>query len=316
MNDVKKESSGERAAAVRHALELLGRGRAAEAERELAALVSAPWGTGPDDIRLRAHVLDGLGRARFALRDPEGGVAALRLAVDCLTGASASPDGRVPHSAPPSSADAVPPTPFAHGHEGLLPLRCRALQNLCFALSETGAVEESAAVGGEAARLAEAIFGPQSPELAGALLRLSAAPYRGRDLDAAEALIRRAMSIWQAQPGPAPEQVGTCLNNLGRIHEERGDMAAGIAFHRQAVAFRRTLPNREDLAFSLGNLGVALAQDGQWSEACAALEESLKLYAALDKGDGPEARGYAANLAVCRRALHAEYPENTGDTHE
>lgn len=302
MNEAKQESSGERAAAVRRALDLFGQGRAAEAERELAALAAAPWGTGPDEVRLRAHVLDGLGRARFALRDQEGGVAALRMAVDCLTDASASTDGRVLHSASasPPSTDAAP---LAPRHDGLLPLRCRALQNLCFALSETGAVKESAAVGEEAARLAEALFGPQSPELAGALLRLSAAPYRGHDLDAAEALIRRAMSIWQAQPGPAPEQVGTCLNNLGRIHEERGDMAAGIAFHRQAVAFRRALPNREDLAFSLGNLGVALAQDGQWREACAALEEALELYAALGKGDGPEARGYAENLAVCRRAL-------------
>lgn len=309
MNGTKTDSPEARAAAVRHALELFGQGRAAEAERELAALAEAPWGTGPDDVRLRVHVLDGLGRARFALRNPEGGLAALRMAVDALAPA---PDG-LSSSASPDNTDPASP---AHGHDGLLPLRCRALQNLCFALSETGAVEESAAAGEEAARLAEALFGPQSPELAGALLRLSAAPYRGRDLDAAEALIRRAMSIWQAQPGPAPEQVGTCLNNLGRIHEERGDMAAGIAFHRQAVAFRRALPNREDLAFSLGNLGVALAQDGQWSAACAALEESLELYAVLGRGDGPEARGYAANLAVCRRALHAEHAENTGDTHE
>ncbi|MCH5276413.1 MAG: tetratricopeptide repeat protein [Desulfovibrionaceae bacterium] len=305
-----------RADAVRRALELLGQGRAAEAERELTALAGAPWGMEPDDVRLRVHVLDGLGRARFALRDPEGGIAALRMAVDCLTVAGASADGHAPQAPPefsssPFFAGAASPAP---GRDDLLPLRCRALQNLCFALSETGAVEESAAVGGEAARLAEALFGSRSPELAGALLRLSAAAYRGRDLAAAEALIRRAMSIWQAQPGPVPEQVGTCLNNLGRIHEERGDRAAGIAFHRQAVEFRRTLPRREDLAFSLGNLGVALAQDGQWREACAALEEALELYASLGGEDDPDARGYAANLAVCRRALNAD--TNSGETHE
>lgn len=282
-------------AAVRHALDLLGSGRTAEAERELAALAGAPWGNAPEAARLRAQVLDSLGRTRFALGDREGGLAALRAAVDALTAAT--------------GADAP-------GAASLMPLRCRALQNLCFALAETGAVAESAAVGEEAARLAEALFGPLSPELAGALLRLSAAPYRGHDLDAAEALIRRARAIWEAQPGPTPQEVGTCLNNLGRIHEERGDMAAGIAFHRQAVAFRRALPDREDLAFSLGNLGVALAQDGQWREACAALEEALELYAALGKGNGPEARGYADNLAVCRRALLAETAETTGDPHE
>lgn len=292
-------------AAVRHALDLLGHGRAAEAERELAALAGAPWARDPEAARLRAQVLDSLGRTRFALGDPEGGLAALRAAVDALTAATCT-------EAPGAAASPAGET----GPASLMPLRCRALQNLCFALAETGAVAESAAVGEEAARLAESLFGPLSPELAGALLRLSAAPYRGHDLDAAEALIRRARVIWEAQPGPTPQEVGTCLNNLGRIHEERGDMAAGIAFHRQAVAFRRTLPDREDLAFSLGNLGVALAQDGQWREACAALEEALEQYAALGKGNGPEARGYADNLAVCRRALIAEAAETTGDSHE
>lgn len=292
-------------AAVRHALGLLGSGRTAEAERELAALAGAPWARDPEAARLRAQVLDDLGRTRFALGDREGGLAALRAAVDALTAAI----GAEAPGAAASPADETGPT-------SLMPLRCRALQNLCFALAETGAVEESAAVGEEAARLAESLFGPLSPELAGALLRLSAAPYRRHDLDAAEALIRRARAIWEAQPGPTPQEVGTCLNNLGRIHEERGDMAAGIAFHRQAVAFRRALPDREDLAFSLGNLGVALAQGGQWREACAALEEALELYAALGKGNGPEARGYADNLAVCRRALRAEAAETTGDPHE
>lgn len=304
MNGTKPERQQTRAA-VRHALDLLGHGRAAEAERELAALAAAPWASDPEAVRLRAQVLDGLGRTRFAQGDSEGGLAALRAAVNALAAATEA-------EAPGAAASPAGET----GPASLMPLRCRALQNLCFALAETGAVEESAAVGEEAARLAEALFGSLSPELAGALLRLSAAPYRGHDLDAAEALIRRARAIWEAQPGPTPQEVGTCLNNLGRIHEERGDMAAGIAFHRQAVAFRRTLPDREDLAFSLGNLGVALAQDGQWREACAALEEALEQYAALGKGNGPEARGYAENLAVCRRALLAEAAETTGDSHE
>ena len=180
------------------------------------------------------------------------------------------------------------------------------LQNLCFALSESGATEESATVGEEAARLAVKLYGPESPELAGALLRLSAAPYKARDFASAEALILRAKAIWEAQPGPTPQQVGTCLKNLGRIHEELGDMAGGIACTRAAVDFRRPQADKGDLAFSLGNLGVALAQDGQWAEAAAALEEALAIYAALGKGESREARGYAANLDICRRALREE----------
>ena len=265
-------------AAVRGGLELLRSGNLQEAASALEAATAASWDDTPEYVRLRVLALDGLGRARLGLGDAAGGLAALR------EGATLA----------------------ARGGEALLPLRCAVLQNLCFALSESGEPEESATVGEEAAKLAERLYGPLSPELAGALLRLSAAPYRARDYAAAEALILRAKAIWEAQPGPTPQQVGTCLNNLGRIHEELGDMAGGIAFHREAVAFRRTQADKGDLAFSLGNLGVALAQGGQWREAAAALEEALAIYAALGKGESREARGYAANLDICRRALREE----------
>ncbi|MBD5538948.1 MAG: DUF4037 domain-containing protein [Desulfovibrio sp.] len=264
-------------AAVREGLDLLRGGNARQAATALEAAAASLKDT-PEQTRLRALALDGLGRARMALGDAAGSIAALGEGAELAAG----------------------------GGGALLPLQCGLLQNLCFALSESGATEESAAVGAEAAKLAEKLHGPQSPELAGALLLLSAAPYRARDFAAAEALILRARAIWEAQPGPAPQQVGTCLNNLGRIHEELGDMAGGIAFHREAVAFRRTQADKGDLAFSLGNLGVALAQDGQWREAAAALEEALAIYAAIGKGRSREAKGYAANLDVCRRALRAE----------
>lgn len=269
-------------AALREGLDLLRAGNAQEAATMLEEVVARPREAAPEHTRLRALALDGLGRARIALGDTTGGIAALREAAEL-----AANDG-----------------------EALAPLRCALLQNLCFALSESGATEEGAAVGEEAARLAETLYGPEAPELAGALLRLSAAPYRARDFARAGALILRAKAIWEAQPGPAPQQVGTCLNNLGRIHEELGDMAGGIAFHREAVAFRRTQADKGDLAFSLGNLGVALAQDGRWREAADALEEALDIYGALGKAESREARGYAANLDICRRALNNEEPDN------
>ena len=278
MNGQNEETPEARALALRQGLDLLRAGRPREAATALEAVALAAGEASREDTRLRALALDGLGRARLALGDARAALSALREAAELAAG----------------------------GGRDLLPLRCALLQNLCFALSETGAPRESAAVGLEAARLAEDLYGAQSPELAGALLRLSAAPYRARDLAGAEALILRAKAIWEAQPGPLPEQVATCLNNLGRIREELGDMAAGIAFHREAVALRRNFADKGDLAFSLGNLGVALAQDGQWREACAALEEALETYAALGRGDSREARGYAANLDICRAALNEE----------
>lgn len=225
--------------------------------------------------------LDGLGRALFALRRPVEALDALEQSLRLLRG----------------QADAS---------RSSLPLLPGVMQNLAHVRLALGRAEESLALGREAAQLAEQIFGPDSPRLAGALLRLSAAYYRGRDFDEAERLMLRAKAIWEAQDGPVPPELGVCLNNLGRICEERGQFTEGIALHRRAVALRRELlGEHEDTAFSLGNLGVALASDGQWEEAAAVLAEAMGLYTRLGKGESPEAVGYRANLAVCREALQA-----------
>ena len=125
----------------------------------------------------------------------------------------------------------------------------------------------------------------------------------------------RAMQIWQAQPEPSP-RLGTCLNNLGRIEEEKGNHAQGIALHREAVALRRSLLGQchEDTAFSLGNLGVALAASGQWHEAADILESALACYARLGRYKCPEAEGYRKNLAVCRKALGQNSPSMVDKT--
>ena len=61
--------------------------------------------------------------------------------------------------------------------------------------------------------------------------------------------------------------------------------AEGIALHRQAVALRtRLLGDHEDTAFSLGNLGVALASGGEWQEAAATLEQAVAMYEKLGLG--------------------------------
>lgn len=118
-----------------------------------------------------------------------------------------------------------------------------------------------------------------SPHLAEALLHLSAAYYRQQKLDKAQHCLQRAMQIWQTQPEPSP-RLATCLNNLGRIEEEKGNHAQGIALHRKTVAAQRA-GESADTAFSLGNLGVALAASGQWHEALDILESALACYATL-----------------------------------
>ncbi|SDF26826.1 DUF4125 family protein [Desulfovibrio legallii] len=266
---------GEWSGALSAALAPLRQGRAAESAALLRGLLER---LAPDECA-RGRVLEALGRALFAQGEPQAAEAALRESVDLLR----------------RSRGAASPEALA------------ALQNLAHLLLERGDLAQSQALGQEAAELCAAAEGPQSPRLATALLHLSAAYYRQRDFAGAERCLTRARDIFSAQR-PAPPELGTCLNNLARLREEQGNAREGIALHRQALALRQRLlgEDHEDTVFSQGNLGVALASDGQWAEAAAALDRALEGYARLGKGAGPEASGYRRNLEVCRRAMGEE----------
>lgn len=139
------------------------------------------------------------------------------------------------------------------------PATCGALQNLGRLYLAAGQVEKSIAVSREAVDGLRAGFEEDHPLVAGAMMRLSACLYMQRDLDGAEALLLKARDVFEKQSGDESRMdVSTCLNNLGRIHEERGNLEQGIALHRQAVAIRKELlGDHTETAFSLGNLGVA-----------------------------------------------------------
>lgn len=159
--------------------------------------------------------------------------------------------------------------------------------------------------------LGRAVF--EQGRQAEAMMRLSACLYMQRDLDGAEALLLKARDVFEKQSGDESRMdVSTCLNNLGRIHEERGDLEQGIALHRQAVAIRKELlGDHTETAFSLGNLGVALATAGQWQEAVDTLQEALDCYARAGHTTGPDIEGYRKNLEICRHALKMVAPGTT-----
>lgn len=228
----------------------------------------------PEDALCRAMALEAMGRAHAALRQPAEAVSALEESLRLLRQCEG------PRS----------------------PLTLGVMQNLAFALEGLGRLDAAIDLGTEAAEGLERTCGPQSPRLAECLLRLSSAWYRRRHFERAEGLVRRALAIWEAQGNR--EKMGTCYNNLGRIHEERGDLDAGVAWHRKALALReRVQGEHEDTAFSHGNLGVALAMAGHLEEAAEHLQAAVDMYGRLGKAQCPEALGYAENLGVCRSAL-------------
>ena len=167
-----------------------------------------------------------------------------------------------------------------------------------------GELQKSLDTGRKAHRMLHEYLSPDDARLAPSLFSLSFAEYEARNLDRAEELCLEAKALWERQRGQESHEVSTCLNNLGRIYEEAGREEEGIAHHRSALAIRRkVLGDHPETAFSMGNLGTALAAAGKWQEAAAVLEEAIACYARCGHAEGRDIEGYRRNLNVCRKAL-------------
>ncbi len=170
-----------------------------------------------------------------------------------------------------------------------------------------GNVQKSVITGREARDLLERHLPEDDRRLAPSLFALSFVEYEAHNLARAEALSLRAKALWEKERGPESLEVSTCLNNLGRIYEETGRPEEGIALHRAALAIRRKiLGEHQETAFSMGNLGTALAAAGHWREAADVLQEALECYARCGRTTGESIEGYRRNLEICKAALAEE----------
>ena len=175
-------------------------------------------------------------------------------------------------------------------------------QRLLQRVQEGGA--DAVEAGLRAADIVRQTLGENHPHVAGVLCSTSSACYALRDYVTAEKLVREAMNIWKTQPGPERPEIALCLNNLGRIEEERGNTQEGVRLHREAVALRqRLLGDHPDTAFSLTNLGAALTEAALWSEAAETLEAALACYQRLGLNDETAVDACRQNLTLCRERL-------------
>ena len=178
------------------------------------------------------------------------------------------------------------------------------LQNLCFAYLEKKRMAEAENTGLEAIAVARQYASPDSLILARTLFGVSIVWYRKGDYAYAQKMLEEALKIFRKQD--EMKMAAFCLNNLGRISEELGDKEQGVSLHRQAVALRRQLPDKLDLAFSLGNLGVALANMENWQEAEDSLAEAISIYKKEGKESMPEYAGFLKNLEICHNFLQGK----------
>ena len=141
-------------------------------------------------------------------------------------------------------------------------------------------------------------------EQARQLFARSWAAYSQGELKEAEVFTLQAKAIWEQEMGPESLPVSTCMNNLGRICEETDRAEEGIEWHRKALALRqKLLGDHPETAFCYGNLGTALAANGQFEEAIDVLSAAINLFEKCGNTNGHDVEGYKRNLAVCVDAL-------------
>lgn len=190
---------------------------------------------------------------------------------------------------------------FAHPHVAA------GLQNLARVRSAQGRGQEAIAFGKEALEILEQALSPQPLAIAEALLNLSSYEYESGDYDNAELHLTRALSVWERHKGRRCVEVSTCLNNLGRLYEQRGKYSTGVLYHQEAVDIRKELLGEHpETAFSLGNLGAALAGDLQWAKAVDVLTEAIACYERLGLETSREADTCRKNLELCRKAAFSD----------
>lgn len=150
-----------------------------------------------------------------------------------------------------------------------------------FALAETHLTR------GLAAR--EQSLGPVHADIAQSLTNLSALRYQQQQLEDAESLARRAISIRQSlQIGDDPD-LALDLNNLGAILRAKGDLDGAQSLLTEALRMRKATlgDDHPDVAETLNNLGNV----------------------ARLKGDFPRAEELCRKvLDIRRRRLHASHP--------
>ncbi|WP_165969334.1 FxSxx-COOH system tetratricopeptide repeat protein [Actinomadura sp. KC06] len=156
-----------------------------------------------------------------------------------------------------------------------------------------------------AATIAEAVLGPDHPDVA-ARLRHLAATYRalGRAVEALP-LEQRALAITMAALGPDHHHVAIGLAHVAATYRALGRAAEALPLDQRALAIAEAAlgPDHPSIALALGNLAVTLRAVGRWAETLPLEHRAFAITEATLGPDHPDVAIGLGNLAVTLRAL-------------
>ena len=180
-------------------------------------------------------------------------------------------------------------------------LKGKFMQNTSRILLFAKDLEQGEAIGTEGVDLFRSLADCPLEVLADGLLNLSSIQYAAKKFDDATVTLMESMALWKQAKGPKSDQVGDCLNNLGRIREQRGYYRDAVDFYEQVVDIKRSLyGDHEQTAFAMMSKGIALMESGAFKEANIVLQESVDCCTRVGIGSGQIANACAENLRVCR----------------
>ena len=202
----------------------------------------------------------------------------------------------------------------------------------CHYLGDRGQLEQALPRCERALELAEALYGPDSLEVAAALLNLGNNKLLGKRHAAARALLDRAWTIERARLGDRHPRTIRLLNSRAAAVFYAGDLRAAMALWEQALAIADASVGGEHVQTALMHINLALAalELRDWDRAereALALERiyvpvkgqvaselvfihHVRGHVARARGDLPRAREhFEAQLRVARETRAADHPD-------
>src|SRR5690606_13566173 len=148
----------------------------------------------------------------------------------------------------------------------------------------------------------EARLGRGHPDVAAAVSGLATVALNEGELDHADALFGRALTVQRRHPSDA-EALARTLYNYGALARAQGDLDAAEARHREALALRRDHHGSEspEVAESLKSLALVQHQRGAYDDAEALYREALDLQVRLSGEVHPEVGTMCNSLASLLR---------------
>jgi tetratricopeptide (TPR) repeat protein len=153
---------------------------------------------------------------------------------------------------------------------------------------------------GQGLAIAEAVYGPDHPEVASIANNLGSALRQLGDLPGARASFQRALRIDEATYGPDHPEVATDIHNLGSVLHDLGDYTGARASFQRALRIDEAVyaPDHTSVARDLNSLGLVLLDLGDLAGAKDSLERAVAIDEAAYSSARPALARGLNNLAM------------------